>query len=65
MKKLGQKAVQNRLKRYYDHKYKVTGEMTDEWCIDPAPNMWRFQRGSKTITLICDVETGHIEEVVK
>ena len=64
MKKLGTKAIENRLKRYYDRHYR-TSKMTDEWHINPAPNMWRFTHGRKTITLICDTETGAVEAIVK
>ena len=60
MKTLTEKQLHNRLNKYYKKHY---GELdTDEWYVNPAENVWKFNRGNKTIILVCDKETGEVKE---
>lgn len=60
MKTLTEKQLHNRLDKYYK---KVYGESDfDEWYVNPAPNIWKFVRDGKTITLVCDMNTGKVTE---
>ena len=55
MKALTEKQLFNRLNKYYKKHY---GELdTDEWHVNPADNIWKFEREGKTIILVCDMET--------
>lgn len=38
---------------------------TDEWHINPAVNVWVFERNGKIITLKCHIITGEIEATEK
>ena len=60
MKSLTEKQIHNRLNQYYKKHY---GEKdTDEWFVNPAPNVWKFVRNNKTINLVCNKETGDVAE---
>lgn len=60
MKALTEKQLFSRLNKYYKEHY---GELdTDEWYVNPADNVWKFERQGKTIILVCDVETGKVKE---
>lgn len=60
MKPLTEKQIHNRLDKYYKKHY---GERdTDEWYVNPAINKWKFKRDGKIIILVCDMESGKIEE---
>lgn len=48
------------LKNYYKENF---GERdTDNWYVNPATNVWMFERDGKIITLKCHVLTGEVEE---
>ena len=58
MKPLTEKQMQTRLEKYYKKHF---GERdTDEWYINPALNIWKFERDGKIIILKCDEETGDV-----
>lgn len=60
MKELTEKQLHSRLEKYYKKHF---GERdTDEWYVNPAPNKWKFVRDKKTISLVCDKETGEVFE---
>ena len=60
MKTLTKKQLHNRLDKYYKKHY---GELdTDEWYVNPADNIWKFERNGKTIILVCDMQTGEVTE---
>ena len=60
MKILTEKQLQSRLNKYYKKHF---GESDfDEWYVNPAPNVWKFDRNGETITLVCDVHTGEVTE---
>lgn len=60
LKTLTEKQLHNRLNKYYKENY---GEnYDDEWWVNPAPNIWKFDRNGETITLVCDVHTGKVTE---
>ena len=60
MKQLTEKQIHTKLNQYYKKHY---GESdTDEWYINPAPNIWKFVRDGKTIILECDKETGQVSK---
>lgn len=62
MKVLTEKQMQTRLNKYYKKHY---GELdTDEWYVNPADNVWKFERDGKTIILVCDERTGEVAEEV-
>lgn len=59
-KVLTEKQLHNRLDKYYKKHY---GELdTDEWYVNPAENIWKFERDGKTIILVCDIYTGEVIE---
>lgn len=59
-KQLTEEQVSNRLDRHYKEYF---GERdTDEWYVNPAPNVWKFERNGKTIILECDKATGKVTE---
>lgn len=59
-KELTEKQLHNRLDKYYKEHY---GESSlDEWYVNPADNIWKFERYGKIITLVCDKQTGEIIE---
>lgn len=61
MKALTEKQLHNRLNKYYKKYY---GEKdTDEWYVNPADNIWKFERDGKTIILSCNRETGEVQEL--
>ena len=61
MKALTEKQMHTRLNKYYKKHF---GERdTDGWHVNPAPNKWKFERDGKTITLVCDMQTGEIKEL--
>lgn len=60
MKTLTEKQLASRLNKYYKKHY---GELdTDEWYVNPADNVWKFDRDGKTIILVCDMQTGEVKE---
>lgn len=60
MKVLTEKQMQTRLNKYYKKHY---GELdTDEWYVNPADNVWKFERNGKIIILVCDMQTGEVTE---
>lgn len=60
MKPLTEKQIHNRLSKYYKKNY---GEKdTDGWYVNPAENIWKFERNKKIIILICNIHTGEITE---
>lgn len=60
MKALTEKQLHNRLNKYYK---KYFGEFdSDEWHVNPAPNIWKFERDGEVIVLVCDVYTGKVTE---
>lgn len=60
MKALTEKQLHSRLNKYYKKNY---GELdTDEWYVNPAENIWKFERDGKIIILVCDIYTGEITE---
>lgn len=47
------------LNNYYKENF---GERdTDNWYVNPATNVWMFERDGKIITLKCDILTGEVE----
>lgn len=59
-KVLTEKQLHSRLNKYYKKHY---GELdTDEWYVNPADNIWKFERDGKTIILECDIQTGEVTE---
>lgn len=57
---LTEKQIFSRLNKYYKAHY---GERdTDEWAVNPADNVWKFNRDGKTIILVCDMQTGEVKE---
>lgn len=60
MKPLTEKQIHTKLNNYYKKNY---GESdTDEWYVNPKPNIWKFVRNGKTIILEYNMETGKIFE---
>lgn len=60
MKALTEKQLHNRLEKYYVN---VIGESDfDEWYVNPAPNIWKFERDGKIIILEADIYTGKVTE---
>ena len=60
MKALTEKQLHNRLDKYYK---KVYGENDfDEWYVNPAPNIWKFERDGEIIILEADIYTGKVVE---
>lgn len=58
MKSLTEKQIHNRLNKYYKEYY---GERdTDEWYVNPKPNIWKFERDGKTIILEYNESTERI-----
>lgn len=63
MKVLTEKQLHNRLDKYYKKHY---GELdTDEWSVNPAVNVWMFERDGKIIILQCHILTGEVTENIK
>ena len=62
MKALTEKQLNNRLNKYY---LKHFGEKdADEFYVNPAINKWKFKRDGKIILLVCDMESGKVEEKI-
>ena len=60
MKTLTEKQLHSRLNKYYKKHF---GESDfDEWHVNPAPNVWKFNRDGKTIILECNIYTGEVVE---
>lgn len=60
---LTEQQLHNRLNKYYKEKF---GESdTDEWYVNPAKNVWMFNRDNKIITLQCHILTGEVTENIK
>lgn len=58
---LTEKQLHTRLNNYYKKHY---GESdTDEWYVNPADNIWKFERNGKIIILECNVETGEVSDL--
>lgn len=61
MKALTEKQMHTRLDKYYKKHF---GERdTDGWYVNPAINKWKFIRDGKTVTLVCDIQTGEVKEL--
>lgn len=59
-RRLTEKQMHTKLNNYYKKHY---GELdTDEWYVNPAENVWKFERDEKIIILVCDIETGEVTE---
>lgn len=59
---LTEKQLHNRLDKYYKEHY---GESdTDGWYVNPAVNVWMFERDGKIITLQCHILTGEVTEKI-
>ena len=57
---LTEKQLHNRLDKYYKEH---CGERdTDNWYVNPAVNVWMFERDGKTIVLQCHILTGEVTE---
>ena len=57
---LTEKQLHNRLDKDYKKKF---GELdTDNWYVNPAKNVWMFERDGKIITLKCHILTGEVTE---
>ena len=62
MKTLTEKQMHTRLDKYYKKHF---GERdTDGWYVNPALNKWKFERDGKIITLVCDMQTGEVKELL-
>lgn len=62
MKVLTEKQLHNKLDKYYKKHF---GERdTDGWCVNPAVNVWMFERDGKIITLQCHILTGEVTEKI-
>lgn len=60
IRQLTETQVSNKLDGYYKEHF---GERdTDEWYVNPAPNVWKFERNGKTIILECNKVTGKVTE---
>lgn len=60
MKVLTEKQLHNKLDKYYKKHF---GERdTDGWYVNPAVNVWMFERDGKIITLQCHILTGEVTE---
>lgn len=57
---LTEKQLHTRLDNYYKEHYGIRN--TDEWAVNPADNIWKFERNGKTIILECDMKTGKVFE---
>ena len=58
MKPLTEKQIQTKLNQYYKKHY---GEKdTDEWYVNPKPNIWKFNRDGKTIILEYNESTNTV-----
>lgn len=59
-KLLTEKQLHNKLNKYYKQYY---GERdTDEWYVNPANNIWKFERNGEVIILICNIYTGEVHK---
>lgn len=59
---LTEKQLHSRLDKYYREHY---GECdTDNWYVNPAVNVWMFERDGKTIVLQCHILTGEVTEKI-
>ena len=59
---LTEKQLHNILDKHYKKHY---GERdTDEWYVNPAVNVWMFERDGKIITLQCHIITGEVTEKI-
>lgn len=59
---LTEQQIHNRLDKYYKERF---GEIdTDEWYVNPAKNVWMFNRDDKIITLQCHILTGEVTEKI-
>ena len=59
-KLLTEKQLHTRLDNYYKEHF--GNRDTDEWYVNPADNIWKFERNGRTIILECDKATGKITE---
>lgn len=59
---LTEQQLHNRLDKYYKERF---GEKdTDEWYVNPAKNVWMFNRDNKIITLQCHILSGEVTEKI-
>ena len=57
---LTEKQLHSRLDKYYKRHY---GERdTDNWYVNPAVNVWMFERDGKIVVLKCHIITGEVTE---
>ena len=62
MKVLTEKQLHNKLDKYYKKHF---GERdTDGWYVNPAVNVWMFERDGKIITIQCHILTGEVTEKI-
>ena len=62
-RELTEKQLHSRLNKYYKEHF---GELdTDEWHVNPAPNIWKFNRDGKTIILTYNVKTNSVTYEIK
>lgn len=62
-RELTEKQLHSRLNKYYKEHF---GELdTDEWYVNPAPNIWKFNRDGKTIILTYNAETEKVTYEIK
>ena len=66
VKKLSENQIQNRLQKYFDANYSEYSD-TAQYHTDPQNNMWLYdiEELGKSITLICDENTGTVTETQK
>ena len=60
MEALTEKQLHNRLNKYYKANYGESYD--DEWHVNPAPNVWKFERDGQIIILVADIYTGKVTE---
>lgn len=59
---LTESQLHTKLENYYKEHF---GERDmDEWYVNPAKNVWMFNRDGKIITLQCHILTGEVTEKI-
>ena len=59
---LTEQQLHSHLDKYYKERF---GERdADEWYVNPAKNVWMFERDGKIITLQCHILTGEVTEKI-
>ena len=60
---LNKQQIDELLEGYYKEHY---GERdSDEWCEQPAVNVWAFRREGRFISLKCHILNGTVEEYIE